>query len=73
MLFLDEAFQPVGSYDFGRPVSSVGFLDGFYYARVATRPEDVIRHNTELFRSADGEHWEKAEELNVPGVMKPMG
>lgn len=72
-LFLDEDFQLVGSYDFGRPVSSVGFLNGFYYVRVATRPEDVIRLDTELYRSADGEHWEKAEELNVRSVMVPMG
>ncbi len=33
--FLDREFHLTGSYDFGRLVEAVGYLDGVYYAKVA--------------------------------------
>ena len=71
-LFLDEEFQLVSAYDFGRPVSAVGFRDGMYYARVSARAEGTIRNDTELYRSADGEHWEKIEDLDTSALLRTL-
>lgn len=72
-LLLDENFQLVGSYDFGRPVEAVGFLDGFYYAQVSTEAEKTDPNCLELYRSTDGMNWEKTEALYLREGLTPVG
>lgn len=72
-LLLDEDFQLVGSYDFGRPVEAVGFLDGVYYARLSSSSENTVQNAIELYRSTDGVNWEKTEALYLRDGLTPVG
>lgn len=68
--FLNEKFEIIGSYDFGRQVKAVGYLDGTCYAQVSDSAgvstvdyrKDV---SSTLYRSADGRSWEKLPDIYV--------
>ncbi len=73
--FLDENFEIISSYDFGRLVERVGYLDGTYYAEVVknegTSDHQVSGYSTSntVYRSTDGKSWtplpKEYMELNV--------
>lgn len=61
--FLNEDFEVVDAYDFGRQVEAVGYVDGAYYARVSTSvgvSNEEFDHwaPDEVYRSTDGKVWE---------------
>lgn len=59
--FLNENFDPIDAYDFGRQVEAVGYLDGVYYARVSdcqsVSTSDYEATQGILYRSVDGKSW----------------
>lgn len=74
--FLNEKFETIDSYDFGRQVKAVGYLDGTCYAQVSdsagVSTVDYRKDATStLYRSTDGKSWEKLPDiyLDVDDVM----
>ena len=76
--FLNEKFETVSSYDFGRQVEAVGYLDGVYYTQVSdgagVSTNDYRDAASTLYRSSDGKTWTPLsdeylmeDELFVPG------
>ncbi len=60
--FLNDAFQITNSYDFGRLVEKVAFLDGAYYAQVSnsdgqSEHEFNDSKGSTIYRSTDGKTW----------------
>lgn len=59
--FLNEKFEAIGSYDFGRQVVAVGYLDGTYYAEVSdsvgVSVNDYVDTESTLYCSVDGKVW----------------
>lgn len=75
--FLNEEFQVVDSYDFGRLVEAVGFLDGTYYVQVsdsegASDFEFDREAGASLYRSADGKTWEQTELIQAKEALRPL-
>ncbi len=63
---LDEYLDLISSYDFGRLVEKVGYLDGVYYAQVQDsegQADYKIAWDSpsSLYRSTDGKNWEKTD------------
>lgn len=74
--FLNEKFETIDSYDFGRQVKAVGYLAGTCYAQISdstgVSTEDYRKDATStLYRSTDGKSWEKLPDiyLDVDDVM----
>lgn len=68
--FLNEKFETIGSYDFGRQVKAVGYLDGTYYAQVSdSAGVSTIDYREDapstLYRSADGKSWERLPDIYI--------
>lgn len=68
--FLNEKFETIGAYDFGRQVKAVGYLDGTYYAQVSdSAGVSTIDYREDapstLYRSADGKSWEKLPDIYI--------
>lgn len=63
---LDENYNLVKQYDFGRQVHEVGYGDGTYYAKVETTDLDSGFLTQTVFASQDGEKWDKTELERIP-------
>lgn len=68
--FLNEKFETIGSYDFGRQVKEVGYLDGTYYAQVSdSAGVSTIDYMEDapstLYCSTDGKSWEKLPDIYI--------
>lgn len=68
--FLNEKFETIGSYDFGRQVKAVGYLGGTYYAEVSdSAGVSTIDYMEDapstLYRSTDGKTWEKLPDIYI--------
>lgn len=74
---LNENFEIQSSYDFGRLVEKIGYLDGTYYAQVSNSQRasdsgfDWGGEGSTLYRSTDGGTWEAmpALYLELDGMM----
>lgn len=69
--FLNEALELLSSYDFGRLVEKIGFLNGAYYAQVSNSERtsdtgfDWGGEGCVLYRSTDGKSWEKLPDIYI--------